>query len=392
MTALKGLLKNIGGKVKNAAQSPVGTGLLGAAAFGFNPLLGLLAAPAIKSDRERQARSAEMSDLSLARARRQEQALGMLPGLLGPDPRGVAQRPGDMPIPLPPEMEQGRQNQLFSALTDIAPEAVAQGLLGQFFPQDTGRSPTSLVRNLEAAGIDPGSPEGREIIISNLMKGDNATDDVIRRADLQLKIMQIEQLAADRQNDVSTRAQQERSAGVSVRRTLSKANEIASLNDALDQSLLETGLPLSDARRAWAGGSQAIAGAFGYDNARAKALSASFDRFNALSTDFGLDMLFKLQGTGAISDTKFNTLLANTVSVGNSPEANRLAVADIIEVALDSADELGLDIAEREEHEQLLKRLRSTSPVSPVSGVESIPGFADLTPEEQNELRSRIGG
>ena len=57
----------------------------------------------------------------------------------------------------------GGDNPTMGLLADIAPGAVAQGLLGQMFPRST-----STLQLLEAAGIDPASPEGRELITGRL--------------------------------------------------------------------------------------------------------------------------------------------------------------------------------------------------------------------------------
>jgi len=143
----------------------------------------------------------------------------------------------------------------------------------------------------------------------------------------------------------------------------------------LEGTFAEPGVPWADFGRTFSGGLQAIQSAMGKDSQQAKNTAAAFDRFKALSTDFGIDLLTRLKGV-TITDAKFNRLMANTVSTGNSPEANRLAIADIVEVALDSADELGMDLAERNELNALYAQLRSGSPAAK-PGDGPAPGTVD---------------
>jgi len=92
-------------------------------------------------------------------------------------------------------------------------------------------------------------------------------------------------------------------------------------------------------------------------------LVAKAQRFNKIATDFGVRTLEFLMKKGAISDIKFQTLMENTLSSGTLPEANRKALADILQETLAAADRSGeVVIDNREEVEALLTRLRGTKP------------------------------
>ena len=60
----------------------------------------------------------------------------------------------------------GENQEVMGLLSEIAPGAVAQGLLGKIFPRSN-----STIDTLKAAGIDPASEEGRKAILSKFGGG-----------------------------------------------------------------------------------------------------------------------------------------------------------------------------------------------------------------------------
>jgi hypothetical protein len=368
MTKMSGLL----GRIGQGLQSPAGTGALVAGAFGVNPLLGLLAGPAIKNNREKRALELETMREGLLARQQQREAVQALPGAMRPDPlmEGIEQY---LPAQDAQRNAMDRQAKVMGLLGQISPAALAEGVAGQVFPSQgrEGRTPNDLAI-MQALGL-PMTPEGfaqlKEMQGGNDQRGmlDLLIAD-LQRQDLQGRLNDRERA---RLEEAEKKRDERRQAEVSVRSTLRNANELNELNRFLQGTAQETGLPWSDVSRTFLGGLGAIQSAFGYDPRKAQSLSSAYDRFTQLSTNFGLEMIEKLRGTGAISQQKFDTLMGNTVNPKNTPEANALALADIIDAGIDGADAMGFSIEEREQFVELSKSLRQMSPLAQPSEAET---------------------
>lgn len=174
---MRGLLEKVGGVAQAVVRNPEVQGLLGAAAIGANPAIGLLAAPFLRAGREQAAtaRSAaeqelELQALEIAAARRRNQALERIPGLLS----GASAIPDEFVGPPRPGMvrESDRQPALLSAMVQAAGPAAMPTLLSRAFPQQgqpsrlqeriaairefTGQDPTAA-QILEMTGAAPPS-------------------------------------------------------------------------------------------------------------------------------------------------------------------------------------------------------------------------------------------
>lgn len=148
-----GLLGRIGSGIQGLLGNPLVQGVGMAAAAGANPLLGLLAAPAIQSSRDRKAAELELLRQGVRRRQRQEAAQEELTGLLGrrefiQSPVGLLNLEGGVDVlpaqrSVPAVQTPEGQQQLMSILTQLSPDAVASGMLGQVFPD-----PSSFERKL----------------------------------------------------------------------------------------------------------------------------------------------------------------------------------------------------------------------------------------------------
>ena len=154
-------------KLKGLLSNPAVQGVAGAAAFGANPLLGLLAAPGIKSSRDRR-------EMQNENARRSLDARKRLPGLLGEQvgsgqsvtapgmnldllEGGIQELPGkryQQSMPYVNTPEGGAELQ--GLLTDIAPETAVAGMLssqGQQSKPSAFEEKFGFITSLRDAGL-----------------------------------------------------------------------------------------------------------------------------------------------------------------------------------------------------------------------------------------------
>lgn len=272
---------------------------------------------------------------------------------------------------------------LLSTFAEAFPDQFAQGIAGQVFPGE-GRALPADIRSLIEIGIDPRSPEGKQIILDRLTVN-GGSDEALAQARLQLTLLDIDERGRKRNADELTAQQRRTGLEREIFSTLKKAEELAELNASLEGTLGETGLPAADIRRLFASGGGAVADALGFDATETKALVGKIDRFNKLSIDFAIGLIDRLRSTGNLTDQKFQAFVSSTVNPGAAPGANRLILADVMELALESASDIGLTISDQIKFQNLIIGLRNPN------AVENTPGFNDLSPEEQEELRRRSG-
>lgn len=200
-----GLLGNVGNKVRGLLSSPTVQGLGAAAAFGFNPLLGLLAAPGIQNSRERKTLENDVLRQSLVDAKRRSSAAQDLTGLLGeqttatvPSPIGLLNMEGGVDaIPatrmgqVPTVSTPGGQDRLLGLLAQLAPEQVAERFLSQpsapEFKTDIGKlfgdlETAELTGNAQAAAAIRGAIESQLGGAENFDDVRAARNDVIKNS------------------------------------------------------------------------------------------------------------------------------------------------------------------------------------------------------------------
>ncbi len=246
------------------------------------------------------------------------------------------------------------EQELMGLLAQAAPEQFAQGLLGQVFPQERAEpSFVRMVRALEDPSLDD---EQRELLRNHLVADPSSTDEMLRALDVQLRGMRLQQ--EQRQLDREDRDEREARGDliVSVRGDLNAARELAELNDRLAGTALETGMPASELRRLVASGGAAVGRALGIDTSEAQQLVADFDRFEKLSTDFGLKSAQRMFDRGQITNLQLQAVRDASVSPFVAPDANRRVIADMVDLLLTSADRADIEIADRERFERLLGR------------------------------------
>lgn len=395
------------GRIGSALQSPTAQGLLGAAAFGLNPALGLLAAPAIASGREREElRNEEAREAIRARRQANEQraqqqvAQRQLAGLLGSEPPQLLD-PTGQGLLAQPQAQQTFQNRKMRILGLLSPEAAGQALLGQMQgPQGPGGRVGDELAALRALGLEPTLENIGALRSAG--EGGNLGD---VKTQLEIDRLKREEQAAQEAGELE-RAQ----AALNRRELLGNAQTaLESLNVVKDTFLLRPGSlavklgfgPL--AAEAIRSGAQAL-GKDAFAEATAQEIAA-FDRFNKSTAA----LIGNVAESSGQRMTDFQTRLIERASAGErvSPVALSSILTDLISRELELAEITGQEIPPAQ-MESLQSLMQQFGPIAQgrieaegaadigmggqIPAPEQIPGFAELTPEEQAELRAALQG
>lgn len=282
------------------------------------------------------------------------------------------------------------QNELLGLLAGIpgTEGQLVQGLLAQNRTRQP--RPTAQARNLQElidrGLIDLTKPEGQEKA-RDLLLGNQAgvTAEMLKAVDLQLKGLQMEGLRSKRAKEEDTILKKRRGLEVSTVTDIRKLRELAELNEELRGTLGETGTGFEGFARLAQGiianTPENVAQAFGVSRERARRLATKMDRFKKLTADISIESLDRFKGSGALSDTRFNTLAASLPALKTAPGANRLVIADLLQAILDSARVEGISVTDRPGVVSLIQKLRAKgSPQRPPTGPQGAPQGARTAP------------
>lgn len=249
--------------------------------------------------------------------------------------------------------EDPSRQQMMGLLAQASPQQFTHGLLGQMFPK--GRSDPSIIRTLQAAGIDPQSEEGQKLIRQSISGGDLAAQ--IDALKAQQKLFELTQQQEDAQEEREAAEQEEDKVGDMLRTDLSHAEELAQLTQDLEGTFGETGVPLSEVREAAASGWAAVGNLLGYDTSRAKEVTNKMQRFNKLANDFAAKSATRMFEGGSLTNDKLQLIQNSQISPKVAPEANRQVLADNLEILLQAAERGGHEV-DRKRYESLIEELR----------------------------------
>lgn len=393
---------NLQGLLGNPMVQDIGTGLLAQSGWSAMPTsFGQAAGGAMQYANQRQGQRLELDAMraALAQQKQKQDAMAQIQGLLKP-PQGPV--PGTIPgVPMI-QQPQG-QSRMMGLLAQVAPDAVAQGLLAQ---QAKAQEPARVSTDLNTfkalyPELQEGTPQFREEYLKFTAESD-PTGALMDQA--QLALLTQELAAARRENE---NAQQEKSEAFqttrrTIRTDLRHLSEMAEINKRLEGTALETGLPMADLRRAWAGGMEGLQSVLGKDTSKIAQIKEDFDTFNKYSTDFVVGSLDRLAGGGAITQGKFDALIKSNANIGASPGTNATIIANNIEALLEGADIGGYEIPADEvaEYRALIDSLRGESPAAPnppASSLLDIPSASgnqseiDRLNAEIQELERQLG-
>lgn len=258
--------------------------------------------------------------------------------------------------------------------------ALESGMSQQLQQADQLTAKSELVKGMQASGKSPleflNTPEGGSLAVragmdpSQLMKqgGDpnDALDALLAQVNIKKGLLDIEGIGDKKTQEAADTAKAHRQHIVQTKATVNEALELMRLNDDLEGSFLETGQPFGEIYRAFLAGGAPVLERLGFDTKKTREVVAKFDRFKKLSTGFGIDQLDRFQkGTGTVSQTKFQALQQSLANIGASPGANRLAISDVLQAALDDADIEEIDVPDRAEAEEIVRTARRGGGVRP---------------------------
>lgn len=255
-------------------------------------------------------------------------------------------------------------------LARAEPELFGQALIGQVFPAPTQeRAEPADIRSLRAVGIDPASPEGREIVLDRL-RSQGATDEALRALQLQLTSFGLEEKRRAREQEEDTQAKQRRGLELATRRNLRRVQKLADINQELRGTLFEAGIPFSDLRRDTVAGLNAALEAAGVDRSQQRETVAKFDTFRKDLSDLVIDTIDRFGGN--ITNQQLALLEEASAGPGVSPQTVASRLADVAEIQLDSARTEGIEIEDEDALREFIAQQRAFA-----SGGEPGPGTAE---------------
>jgi hypothetical protein len=249
-----------------------------------------------------------------------------------------------------PEEQRG----LLGPLLNVSPEATTQGLIGQLFGQD--RAEPAIVRTLKAAGIDPQSDEGQEIIRQSVTGGVQADLVNLMRAQLDLQNAQREQ-----QEGARSRKVEENTKVSGLETDLGDLTRLAELVDDLDGTALQPGTPFSGVAREAGSVVSALTGALNSDSnvaSASKELVAKRDEFDKISQRLINEAAQQRFGDSP-TNQQVQSLRRQLPSSDISPSASRTVIADELASRLRQARDQGIDLGDTSEVEALIKKLKA---------------------------------
>jgi len=390
--------RNFGNHLQGLLSNPmfnIGTGLLAASGPSATPVgFGQALASGIQYGTQRQA---EQMKLQMARdemdaAQKRKAAIAEFSGLLTP-----GQTPGPVVSATPAAINTPEgQSRAMGLLGQINPEAFAQQAAARQFaaPAQAEAPRVSTSVNdfmLMNPDLAPGSPEFRSGY-KEFMGQQDPSGALTDQVQLQLLSLQLENERTARAQEERTRTQEAAGTRKAVYSDLAKLEEMGQLNERLSGTFLAPGMVSPDMRRDIASVRTSVNELFGADTAESQKVISDFDRFSKLTQDFVIGSIDRLNGSGALTDTKFNALISSNASLGSSPQANNLIIADNINSILDGAAIEGIEVPNADRYRELAQRLKGGPVDIEVMPVEQLRNLdtSGLTPAQIQRAIQRV--
>jgi hypothetical protein len=239
--------------------------------------------------------------------------------------------------------------------------ALRSGLTpAQFMTQQSGTDVPSFIAEMQAVGIEPESAEGREMFIKRYADTD---DTLYKQIQAQFQLVQLDNARRERETSITDATREQRELRSAIHNTFRKAEELATLNDRLEGTALQTGQPFGKLYRNVIAGGAPFVESLGFDTGDAAQMVSDFDVFNKLANDVVIDMVSRLEGSG-ITNFQLQSLQSAFAGIGTSPGANRMVLSELLQATLDASDINEVDVPNREGVESLITKLRSTGPTA----------------------------
>lgn len=344
------------GLLSDPRMADIATGLLSQSGYTAMPTtLGQAFGGAMQfaNQRELERTKLEAARTEMAQQKQRQQTMSEIQGLLQPTNQPYSRvTPGTGPLAQPqsemgvksviPAQTTEGQSKMLGLLSQVAPEAMTQGLLAQMFKQQEPARVSTGLNTFRSffPNTDITTPEGRQQYFEFQQQQDPQAgfDQTMKELQAEALVIQLENSRDERNraevDENRDRATTQRGITTDIRKLL----ELRELNDRLEGTILETGMPVSEGFKLFAQGKNALKIAFGIGDDEAGNLLADYNTFNKYATDFVVGSLDRLNGSGAITDAKFNALIDSNASIGVSPETNRQIIALNLEELLGGAE------------------------------------------------------
>lgn len=318
------------------------------------------------------AMQAGFADLNAQRAQLKERArrqagMARLPGLLTRMDEGAADR-----------------GEIMGLLSDVAPEAMVTGLLGEMFAKpEADRSEPADLRMMRALGIEP-TPENyaKFKAIGGDAAGAHGIDGALKQLQMQKLLDEMRDRTDARAETAAEKQKKRRLAETSLNRNFGKLEDLAALNDQIKGTVVETGVPLSSWRRAGASGAASLGRIAGFDTAKLQDNITASDRLAKGLNDLVIETIDRFGDQ--LTNDKLALLQSASANPNITPEAISSILGAISESMLDAADIEGYNVADPDRVTTFIKRMKTPA----ARGAE--PPMVDV-PRLAGDARARAG-
>lgn len=333
------------------------------------------------SQRQQEAMRNDLIRQEMLKRKRQQEAQQQIQGLLGAPQReapGQPIAPGTGPM----ATQDMRQGELMGLLAQASPDQFNAGLLGQMFGQQQERAEPAFVRELRAAGLDPATGEGQQILLDRLRNQDDGgnLDQQLRILQTQMAAFQLDEKRRERLEQERTESQQRAGRERAIQNNLQDVSKLADLNRDLEGTFLEAGIPASNIRRTSMSALNAALEAAGVDRTEQREQVAKFDRFRKGLNDLIINTIDRFGPN--LTNQQLSLLENASASTEISPPAIASILADVAEINLQNAEIEGFELEpeKRRQYEELIERERNFQPRSG-EAVMDVPEAARRTGE-----------
>jgi hypothetical protein len=242
---------------------------------------------------------------------------------------------------------------------------------------------TTLQKNVRAAGFQPGTQPFQDQMLSLLDAG--ADDDALAQLVFSQQQEKLDEQRRERVQFERTEKEERIGRQQAVRNDFSNAKRIIELQQDLEGTALAAGIPYGDFLRDIGAGGAALAGVLGFDLSAAQAAVAKRDELAKLFADNTIEAIDRFKGTGAITNQKFDALVAASPEIGKTAIANAKVLAGRMRAVLDAAERKGEIIPNRAEIEAWIQEMKGLSPGA-TTPVVDVPAISKLTIQELSQL------
>jgi len=245
-------------------------------------------------------------------------------------------------------------------------------------------SPNRTLELLTAAGIDPSSEQGQELISSHIGGDSTGLEDVMAQTQLFQAEERLQKQRNEREKTEKTESQRIAGTKVSIRNDFKHAKEIIEIQQRLEETANAVGIPYGDFIRNARAGGAAMLSMVGFDMSRSREIIADRDRLDKLFADGILESVDRLSGT--MTNQKLDAITSATPNVNNSASANGLLIADNLQAVLDGAEVEQMDVEERQEMEEFISFLGTLEPGGQGEAIINVKAIAKMTKSQLEDI------